>query len=261
MTGRRPFVPEALLVDFGGVLMSSTVKQGWREQVVDAVAYAVGSGVSREQIRHDLDAGLTAWRAWKAAMNRPYAPRDLSHVEFWCDFVGADWPGAARDAVRDRASELCWFLDRSRAAREPRTGTGGLLQAAYDADIPVAVVSNALCGQVHREELARLGMTKHIAVELYSDEAGIRKPNPHLIHQAAKRLDVPVGRAWYVGDRYDRDIVCGRRAGAGLVVLMRAGDTEASKANVAAAPDLIVDDPADLCRRLRDIQDEGERSG
>lgn len=257
MDARPPFVPEALLVDFGGVLVASRAREGWRETAVADVARTVGPTVHRDRIRLDLDAGIVAWRAWKSAMNRPYSPRDLSHIEFWCDFVGADWPGAARDAVRDRASELCRLLDRSRATREPRTGTEDLLRTAQDADVPVAVVSNALCGQVHREDLARLGLAKSVALELYSDEAGIRKPNPQLLHQAAGLLDVPVDRTWYVGDRYDRDVVCGRRAGAGLVVLMRAPDTASSRVNVAAAPDLIVDDPADLCRRLRTALDAG----
>ena len=248
--------PAALLVDFGGVLMESTTRDRWQDVVVSAIAEVVGTDIERDRVLADLLAGLAAWRSWKSAMNRPYSPRDLSHAEFWCDFVGADWPGSAREAVRTHASELCWVLDSSRAAREPRNGAEDLLRTARGADIPVAIVSNALCGRVHREELSRLGLSKWVDVELYSDEAGIRKPNPRLIHQAADRLGIRLEHAWYVGDRYDRDVVCGRRAGVGLVVLMRAGDTEASRTHTRATPDLTVEDPADLCDRLRRVLDE-----
>lgn len=67
------------------------------------------------------------------------------------------------------------------------------LETARATGIPVAVVSNALSGAVHREYAERTGLGKQLAVQVNSDEAGIRKPNPELILIAA----CPRRSAWW----------------------------------------------------------------
>ncbi|HWO64078.1 MAG TPA: HAD-IA family hydrolase, partial [Umezawaea sp.] len=101
-----------------------------------------------------------------------------------------------------------------------RPGLHALLDAADEVGVPVGIVSNALCGAVHRDHLRRHGLDARFAVQVYSDELGIRKPHPGMITAAADALGVPVGSAWYVGDNFDRDALCARRAGAGAAILV-----------------------------------------
>ena len=66
--------------------------------------------------------------------------------------------------------------------------------------------------------VSMFGVGGLFAVQIYSDEAGIRKPNPEMIWRAARDLGVPVDRCWFVGDSRQRDIVSGA-----LVALSLAG--------------------------------------
>ena len=89
-------------------------------------------------------------------------------------------------------------------------------------------------------------LADRFAAQFYSDEAGVRKPNPELLVRAADAVGVAVGEAWYVGDTWSRDVLCGRRAGVGRTVLMRSMRTDTDVAYPRVAPDLLVPDPAGL---------------
>ena len=95
-------------------------------------------------------------------MSRPFAPRELTHAEFWGEFVAADWPAEARDAVVADAGELCRRMGHLRSARTLRDGMLDLLDVADAARVPVAIVSNALSGQVHLDWLAERGLDRAV---------------------------------------------------------------------------------------------------
>jgi len=204
-------------------------------------------------ILDDIESGLAAWRSWKNSKSRPYAPRDVSHVEFWSDFVAADWPGRARDVVQTNASLLCYRLGELEADRALRPGSADLLRFADENGVLVGVVSNSLCGQVHRDAAEQSGAAPYLGVQIYSDECLVRKPNPEMIYLAARALDVRVERCWYVGDTIDRDVLCGHRAGVGCSVLMVGEDTYDIPYKVRAEPDLVVQDVPELLLALRSL--------
>jgi N-acetyl-D-muramate 6-phosphate phosphatase len=81
---------------------------------------------------------------------------------------------------------------------------------------------------VHRDFVERAGLADRFAVQLYSDEAGVRKPNPELVLRAARSLGVGPDQCWFVGDTWSRDVRAARRARVGTTVLMRSASTEAS---------------------------------
>jgi HAD superfamily hydrolase (TIGR01549 family) len=246
--------PDALLLDFGGVIVQTTRRTTWvpelAAEVVRRLRHAGFTGLSVAEVAADLTAGAAADSHWKNAMSRPYAPKELTHTGFWCDFVAADWPEQARQVVRTEASPLCKLMGEVRHERELRPGIPELFDAAEERGIRIAVVSNALCGAVHRDYLDAVGLTGRITAQVYSDEVGVRKPNPEMIALAARALDLPCGRTWYVGDNFDRDVVCGRRAGVGATVLMEAAGTYDRPYEVRDTPQAVVADPEELLSLL-----------
>ena len=179
-------------------------------------------------------------------MSRPFAPRELTHAEFWGDFVAADWPAPARAAVLADAPELCRRMGHLKSTRRLRPGMPELLAAADRAAIPVGIVSNALSGQVHLDWLAEHGLADRFAVMIHSDEARVRKANPEMILLATRALAIAPAEAWYVGDNLDRDVLCGRRAGVGGNILMEAKGTWDLPYELDLRPDAIVPDPRAL---------------
>jgi HAD superfamily hydrolase (TIGR01549 family) len=253
-----PSVPLALLLDFGGVLVDGGPRAG--SSAAGAVAPAVRERLTAagapvpETLEADLAAGLDGYRHWREAMVRPSAPIELSHQEFWAQYVAADWPAAARTVVTERASELCYLLlAKFGAETSLRAGIPELLADAAARGIGLAIVSNTLCGAVHRDFLAAAGLGDRFAVQLYSDEVGIRKPHPELIGRALDVLGVPARQAWFVGDTWSRDVRCGRRARVGTTVLMCSSRTGTEVAPPSLRPDLIVADPVELHAALTGV--------
>ncbi|MFI6515548.1 HAD family hydrolase [Spirillospora sp. NPDC050679] len=262
LTGRRLRRPRALLLDFGGVLVETSGRPEWAAALAKEV-HALLTRAGRHEldaaaVETDIRAGATADKHWKNAMSRPYAPPETTHAAFWGDYVAADWPEAARQLVVAHASPLCKRMGELRQDRRTRPGIPELLDGAAALGVPCAVVSNALSGAVHRDHTAATGLAGKLALEVYSDEAGVRKPNPEMIWIATRALGVRPEDAWYVGDNFDRDVVCGHRAGVGGNVLMVAAGTYDVPYEVRHRPDAVVDDGHGLLDLLTDAA-EGDR--
>ncbi|MFI7005486.1 HAD family hydrolase [Streptomyces sp. NPDC050145] len=242
--------PTALLLDFGGVVVATTNRPAWAQELASELHESLtGAGCHDLTARHieaDLRAASAADAHWKNAMSRPLAPQEMTHLRFWTEFVAADWPDAARAWVTAHAQPLCHRLGQLKQDRAVRPGMAELLDTCDELGIRVGIVSNALAGSVHREFMSAHSLDKRVAVQVYSDEIGVRKPNPELIRTAARALAAEPARCWYVGDNYDRDVLCGRRAGVGATVLMEARGTYDRPYVVQAEPDRIVADPTGL---------------
>jgi HAD superfamily hydrolase (TIGR01549 family) len=259
----EPTRPTALLLDFGGVVVAGTPRPSWaRDLAGELHASLTAAGCAEPTAGHveaDLSAGATAERHWKDAMSRPAAPAEMTYRRFWDEFVAADWPPAARAWVVAHAQRLCHRMGELRQVRATREGIAELLDACDELAVPVGIVSNALAGSVHRDHMAAEGLDERVAVQVYSDEVGVRKPNPEMIRIAARALDTDPAGCWYVGDNYDRDVLCGRRAGVGGTILMEARGTYDRPYIVQAEPDAVVADPYGLRDLLLAAPERGER--
>ena len=77
-------------------------------------------------------------------------------------------------------------------------------------------------------------------------EAVVGKPSPIILDVALRALDVPAASAVVVGDRIETDIVMGRRAGLGTILVL-SGVTRADDPRIAdVAPDHVLPSIADV---------------
>lgn len=245
--------PAALLLDFGGVIVSTTKRtDGPRAAAAHTAAILRRGGIEipEPDLERSIVAGLTALKHWKHASSRRLAPRELSHREIVGDFLATDLPARARHLLVAESSELLDAFATLLSDHRVRPGIRDVLDAADRAGVGLGIVSNAHSGRSHRRILAELGLEGRFAVQVYSDEVGIRKPHPAMLERAATALGVPVERCWYVGDTMDRDVVAGRRAGVGRMIVTRDKHTDTPPFPVAASPDVILDSPAGLARLL-----------
>jgi HAD superfamily hydrolase (TIGR01549 family) len=246
--------PVGLLLDFGGVLFQTTKRPSGR---VDAAAMLsvvlrhAGHDVAPERMHRSLDAGLRALKDWKNAAGRRREPAELAPREIWTDFLASDLPDAVRATLAADAAGLLDRITPLLSDHDVRPGALALLQTAAELGVRVGIVSNAHSGRAHRALLARHGLADFLAVQVYSDEVGIRKPHPRMITLAAEALGTTAEQCWYVGDTLDRDVVAGRRANVGAVVLTRSQHTDEPPYAVDASADAIYDTPEALVAVLR----------
>ena len=234
-----------LLLDFGGVLVDGPSRPPGTAELVRQRLRAARVAVP-STVDSDIRAGLVAYAHWCEASVRHSAPVEMAAQELWTEYVAGDWPADARAMLAPIAGELSLDAVRFPPDVPLRQGIPELIEAAAERGIGLGIVSNTVCGAAHREYLDGLGLADRFTVQLYSDEAGIRKPNPELIHRAAKGLGLVPEECWYVGDTWSRDVRCGRRAGVGSVVLMRSSRTASETQPPGLTADLVVDDPVEL---------------
>ncbi|WP_018587084.1 HAD family hydrolase [Salinispora arenicola] len=242
--------PRALLLDFGGVLAGAPHPLPVAPDLVARLSELIRDVVSAEQIAADVSAGTQAFERWRDDVERTGGPAESPAAQGWAEFIARTWPQAARDAVNREAIALAYAWT-CRAEWEVRAGVPEALRFAADVGLPMAVVSNTLCGAANRDFLVAVGLSDLFAAELYSDEAGSRKPDPRLALLAAEALGVPIGDCWFVGDSVHRDIGCARRAGAGAVILMRSPRTDQEPSEPDLRPDARIEDGFGLLALLR----------
>jgi len=246
-------IPDAILLDFGGVLVDVLYRPaGLREialEVRDLLRRSGANSIGPDRIERDVRSAWKAYADWKNAEGRRPHPREITHREFWEEFVAADWPERARAVVTERASALCEHLDLATKDRPAKLDAVETLAALARQRIPMALVSNALCGAGSRALVRAHGFDSYLSVQIYSDEAGIRKPNPDIFRIAADALAADISRCWYVGDTIDRDVLGARRAGVGKVLLMPSSLTGLGN-DAVVQPDVLVKTPSELLALL-----------
>ena len=248
--------PRALLLDFGGVVVTTTARATWARDLSERIvrrARTAGIKLEDAPVERSLRVGRTALSMWKNAASRRLEPRELTPREIVADFLLADLPQAARSTLALDAHGILAEMAPLVADHATRPGIPELIAECRSTDIPLAIVSNAHSGRAHRQILDELGLADAFGVQVYSDEVGIRKPHPGMVRRAAHALGLDPADVWYVGDTHDRDVVAGRRAGAGAVVITRDRRTDEPPFAVADAPDLTLDTPADLLEPLREV--------
>jgi len=232
-----------LFLDFGGVIAEAA------DNTVDPAIYAQVHRIIRgalpiEKIRADMDTADEARDAWRSDPANP----EITHAQLWGAYVAKDWPVPAKAAVVEHCAELSFaWADRRWSVVE---GIPELLEYTLGRGIPVAVVSNTRCGRPYRQFIERAGLAGGFAAQYYSDEVGVFKPNTEMLLTAARFLDEPIGKCWFVGDSVNRDVACGRAAGIGAMIL-RPSASWSSEDKDAADVDAVAADGHEILKLLK----------
>ncbi|MEO3862094.1 HAD family hydrolase [Acrocarpospora sp. B8E8] len=247
-------------MDFGGIVADITrlPTASWAPLLaaeLHPMLARVGVQMPLIDIAADILAGAGGEKAWKHTANLQDDPAELSPRELW-RMTSVHWPDAARALVEAEAIPLCTRIDSLRFQRTLRPGISEFLLYCQENGLPVAVVSNVIDGMAHRTFLDHHGLAPLVAAQLYSGELGIRKPNPEMGRLACRALNRAPRQVWYVGDRYDTDVVFGKRAEFAATILMRSGSTEdANKVRrTQGDPAATVEDPNGLLKLLEQVR-------
>ncbi len=243
-SAQPPAPPQAILLDHGGVVVRSVKDPDGLARFADRVhrllTDAGADSPGRAEVLEDIRAGLACYKSWKNGNVRRPHPREIGHREFWVELVAADWPESARTFVGTEATPLCRQMVESRGSKVLGPGMREFFEFCAQAGIRTGIVANTMVGAVNRQLARDWGTEKYLAVQVHSDETGIRKPDPEAIRIATRALDLEPAQVWFVGDNYDRDVLCARRAGVGRAVLMRPPDE--AEPGTRPQPDDVVTD-------------------
>lgn len=211
--------PEAVLFDAGGTLVLQD-----HEALSELLAHPVDP----------MQAFEGHYRAMDAYARRRAAGEDLAWV-WWQEhfFTGLGHPEPAKGAALTNNGYGLWSM--------PIAGALAAIEELIDMGIRLAVVSNS-DGSV-RESLRHAGFGERFEFVIDSHEVGVAKPDPRIFLAALERMEVPPGRAWYIGDSLFHDVAGAKSAGLAAAVLIDPFDLavehEPRIGSVAALPDLV----------------------
>ncbi|MEU4688057.1 HAD family hydrolase [Actinoplanes sp. NPDC023714] len=237
--------PAAVLLDFGGVLADAPPQRAAPPELVLRIYNLIKGGLTPGEIQRSLTAGAAGYAAWR---DEDW-PDELPQAEVWERFVIAGWPAEAQARVRTAIPRLSYDW-AWRDGWRLRPGIAEALALLAGRGVALAVVSNTLSGAAHRDFLDKQGVGRLFAAQIYSDEAGVRKPNPQMIWNATDSLGVAPADCWFVGDSRRRDVLCARRADAGRAILMISGRTRGEDPTGWPDPDHEIDDGFGLLQLL-----------
>jgi HAD superfamily hydrolase (TIGR01549 family) len=202
---------DAVLFDWNNTL----VQFEWDDDLVE-----VGH---RAALGHD-DPDFTA--RWREIMLGG-SGRDRRYADILRDLGVAD-----PDAFIDAEHEV-W-----RPAHSVLASAQALLDALRARGVRTGLVANSWPdpGRVLRKDAELFGLSERLDVLVYSEEIGLRKPDPEIFRHACRRLGVEAGATMYVGDNLATDVQGAAAVGMTTVQALwfRADDTPGIEADFLA---------------------------
>ena len=249
-------LPQGILFDFDGIIIHTREIPDWNHHIAQRIASSLeglrgAEQPTAENIAVDLVNTCRAVSHWANSTSLETHPHELPD-EKWIEYLTVDWPLEFREQMYRDARKIVCQISANRYERVLREGIAELLEYLSKRGIPMAIVSNTPCGEVTRVFLRDAGLSHYFRAEIYSDEVGLRKPNPDIIQIGAKALALEPDQTWFVGDRLDRDITCGFRAGVAKTVLMESNDTSLYPYELSVVPDIEVKNPQELLKVLQE---------
>jgi phosphoglycolate phosphatase len=206
-----------------------------------------------------VDSGRDIVEAANHALEKAGLPR-LPHAELE-SYVGDGAPllmaRAARIDVKDAKTQVMVadFLDYY--AAHPIDHTDVMPGAIEALDALKSYVLGVCTNKPRRTSIAvlqGLRLEARFKGVVAGDDLPQRKPDPAMVHEAARKLGVPVGEVVMVGDG-PQDVLAGRAAGA-LTVGVRGG-IQALDRLLASEPDVLIDTLAELPAAISRLASRG----
>jgi putative hydrolase of the HAD superfamily len=204
-----------------------------RLSAMQAILVAAGISVASRELEQAYgESGRRLGRIWQSQRDVPVS----QHVEFLIEALDAQLPARLSAATMDALVRA--YADA--ALGIPPTADDGA-RAALDelaaGGVALGVVSNIMRtpGTVLRGIFERAGLLAPFEVLTFSDECGIRKPDPEIFLLTLRKLGVPPEEAVHVGDDPILDVEGARDAGMGVIQLAPHG-----RATAPVKPDAVI---------------------
>lgn len=231
----------AVVFDLGGTLEDVYYDEAIRQDAARGlhallVQRGLEPGLAPPDLYGAVESGMAAYQRWREQTNVELPP-----AQVWTEYVFPDHRFAAGLAAA--AEELTFYYENTFYRRALRPEAPGALEALHRRGLRLAVVSNIISRELVPRNLASYGVAHYFNPILTSAELGIRKPDPRIFLEAARRMGLSPGACAYVGDTVSRDIAGARRAGYGRAIQIRSFLTgKADRETDTEIPDAVVRD-------------------
>ena len=237
-------IVHAVTFDCWGTLLLDTPASDeryapWRLAGFERTLRRLGVEVSRHDLKQAYDSsGRWLARTWREHRDVPVR----QHVREILQTLDPTLP----DRLTPKGLSALIDAYAGPALRVPPAidqGARSALETLASRGLTLGVVSNIMRtpGSVLRQALDRAGLLAPMKVLTFSDECGIRKPDPEIFRLTLRQMGVAPEDAVHVGDDPILDVEGARDAGMAVIQL-----TPDGRATAPVKPDLVISELGDL---------------
>ncbi len=141
---------------------------------------------------------------------------EASEKEMWTQWMLPDFPA---EKIAPLSGKLTRLWRDSDGRRVPREDVKETVIELSKRGYLLGIIANTITETEIPDYLETDGLTSYFKTVVLSSKVGIRKPNPEIYWEAARRIGVEPAKCVYVGDNPVRDVEGTRLAGYGMFIL------------------------------------------
>lgn len=226
---------EAILLDVGNTLRIVIKDEKFMAESKQQLVDLVGANMSPDAFFEHLEGRYAVLR--KRAKEKLI---EATEKEMWTQWMLPDYPAEKIAPLSGKLTRLWRDCDGRRVPREDVKETViELSKRGYQ----LGIIANTITETEIPDWLESDGLTKYFKAVVLSSKVGVRKPDPEIYWEAARRMEVEPAKCIYVGDNPLRDFEGTRAAGYGMFILFYEPATQAKEPpNVEIQPDYTITD-------------------
>jgi putative hydrolase of the HAD superfamily len=230
---------EAIFLDVGNTLRIVIPDEAFIAQSKQQLVELTGAKMSPEAL-HEL---LT--ERYKVLRKR--AKEELieaSEKEMWTKWMLPDFP---TDKIAPLSSKLTRLWRDCDGRRVPRPDVKMVVIELSKRGYLLGLIANTITETEIPDWMESDGISSYFKTVILSSKVGIRKPNPEIYWEAARRIGIEPAHCVYVGDNPVRDFEGTRAAGYGMFILFYEPATQAKEPPTGEIkPDYVIHECSDL---------------
>lgn len=233
---------EAIFLDVGNTLRIVLPEAEFIAQAKKDLMELVGAQVPEDVFFKTLD---ERWKVYRAQSKASLL--EATEKELWTKWMLPDSPYEKIAPISGKLTRL-WRDHDGR--RVPRSDVSDVVKELVRRGYVLGIIANTITETEIPDWMETDGLTDYFKTVVLSSKVQIRKPNPEIYWEAARRVGVDPCKCAYVGDNPVRDVEGCRAAGYGMMIIFLEPETlKKEPQNCEQKPDYTIQ----TCRELLDI--------
>lgn len=203
---------EVIFLDHGNTLRFVVPDEEFSSKARHELMSLVGTEDSHDIFFSKLDERWKAYR--KSSIDNMV---EASEKDLWTVYLLPDYP---YNRIAPIAGKLTRLWRDKDGRRVPPPDTKPVIQELYRRGYKLGILANTITETEIPDWLEEAQISQYFDAVILSSILKIKKPNPEIYWEAARKIGVEPAHCAYVGDNPKRDVVGTRKAGFGMVILM-----------------------------------------
>jgi HAD superfamily hydrolase (TIGR01662 family) len=202
---------DAIFLDVGNTLRIVVEDPGFMAQAKNDLFSLVGSQESEQVFFEKLEEN---WKAYRKQSKQTLL--EASERELWAQWLLPEYPS---EKIAPLAGKLTRLWRDHDGRRIPRPDVNDVVKELSRRGYLLGIIANTITETEIPDWMETEGLTGYFKSVVLSSKVRVRKPNPEIYWEAARRIGVEPARCCYVGDNPVRDVEGARAAGFGMMII------------------------------------------